>query len=198
MEQITLNSLISFAISAILIENIVLARFMGCTPFLAFSKNSENVWGMGASVTIVMGVASVITYCLYYYVLMPLDLLYLRTILFILVIALLVHLIEMILKKKFPSFYKRVRIQLPLITTNCAIFGICLINIQKNYSLLLSFLNSVFSGVGFTLVVWLFSLVHERIEENAEIPKPFKGYPIALIAAGLLTFGFMGFTGMRF
>lgn len=196
MEQINFGTILAFAINAILIENVVLSQFMGCCPFFGVSKKSDTALGMGMAVTFIMGLSSIVTYAIFQLVLVPLKLEYLETIAFILVIASLVQLVEMALKKLVPALYNALGIYLPLITTNCAVLGICLTNIQDGYNFLTSFLNSIFSALGFTLAIWIFSLVRTRIEESCDIPKAFQGFPIALITAALLSFGFLGFNGL--
>ena len=198
MTQINFGTILAFAINAILIENIILTQFMGIRPFFEASKKSEDALGMGMAVTVVMGISSVVTYGIYQLVLVPLNLEYLRIIAFILVIASLVQLVEMALKKVLPSLYSDFGIHLPLVTTNCAVLGVCLINIQDGYNLLTAFLNSIFTAIGFMLALWIFSLLRTRIEESCDIPKAFRGIPIALITAALLSFGFMGFNGISF
>jgi electron transport complex protein RnfA len=196
MEQVNFGTILAFAINAILIENVVLSQFMGCCPFFGVSKKSDTALGMGMAVTFIMGLSSIVTYAIFQLVLVPLKLEYLETIAFILVIASLVQLVEMALKKLVPALYNALGIYLPLITTNCAVLGICLTNIQDGYNFLTSFLNSIFSALGFTLAIWIFSLVRTRIEESCDIPKAFQGFPIALITAALLSFGFLGFNGL--
>ncbi len=196
MTEFNLGTILAFALNAILIENIVLSQFMGCCPFFGVSKKSDTALGMGMAVTFIIGLASVVTYGVYHLVLVPLKLEYLETIAFILVIAALVQLVEMALKKLVPALYNALGIYLPLITTNCAVLGVCLNNIQFGYDFLSAFLNSIFTALGFTLAIWIFSLMRTRLEESCEIPGAFKGFPIALISAALLTFGFMGFNGL--
>ncbi|MBQ7935462.1 MAG: RnfABCDGE type electron transport complex subunit A [Clostridia bacterium] len=196
MEEFNLGTILAFAISAILIENVVLSQFMGCCPFFGVSKKSDTALGMGMAVTFIMGLASIVTYAIYEWVLIPFNLEYLETIAFILVIATLVQLVEMALKKLVPALYNALGIYLPLITTNCAVLGVCLTNIQEEYNFLFSFLNSIFTALGFTLAIWIFSLIRTRMDETCDIPKAFQGFPIALITAALLSFGFMGFNGL--
>lgn len=196
MNVINFGTIFAFAINAILIENIVLTQFMGCCPFFGVSDKSRTALGMGMAVTFVMAISSVVTHGIQYLILVPLKLEYLQTISFVMVIAVFVQLAEMILRKFIPVLYKALGLYLPLITTNCAVLGICLNNVQDGYNFIVSFLNSVFTAIGFTLAIWIFSLVRTRIEETCEIPKAFRGLPIALIAAALLSFGFMGFNGM--
>lgn len=194
--EINFGTILAFAINAVLIENVVLSQFMGCCPFFGVSKKSDTALGMGMAVTFIIALASMVTYGIYHLVLVPLKLEYLETIAFILVIASLVQLVEMALKKMIPSLYNALGIYLPLITTNCAVLGVCLNNIQFEYDFLTSLLNGVFTSLGFTLAIWIFSLVRTRMEESSDIPKAFQGFPIALITAALLTFGFLGFNGL--
>ena len=196
MMEINFGTILAFAINAVLIENVVLSQFMGCCPFFGVSKKSDTALGMGMAVTFIIALASMVTYGIYHLVLVPLKLEYLETIAFILVIASLVQLVEMALKKMIPSLYNALGIYLPLITTNCAVLGVCLNNIQFEYDFLTSLLNGVFTSLGFTLAIWIFSLVRTRMEESSDIPKAFQGFPIALITAALLTFGFLGFNGL--
>ncbi len=196
MTVINFGTIFAVALNAILIENIVLTQLMGCCPFFGVSKKSETALGMGMAVTLIMAISSVVTHGIHHLILVPLNLEYLQTISFVLVIAALVQLAEMILKKFVPLLYKALGLYLPLITTNCAVLGVCLNNVQDEYSFFASFLNAVFTAIGFTLAIWIFSLVRTRIEESCDIPKAFQGLPIALIAAALLSFGFMGFNGM--
>jgi len=198
MAELNFGTIFAFAINAILIENIVLTQFMGCCPFFGVSKKSDTALGMGMAVTFIMGLSSIVTYCINQFILIPLHLEYLETIAFILVIAALVQLVEMALRKLVPALYDALGIYLPLITTNCAVLGVCLTNVQEEYNFLFSFLNSIFTALGFTLAIWIFSLVRTRIEETCDIPKAFQGFPIALITAALLSFGFMGFNGLSF
>ncbi len=196
MEQLNFGTILAFAINAILIENVVLSQFMGCCPFFGVSKKSDTALGMGMAVTFIMGLAAMVTYGVYQLVLVPLKLEYLETIAFILVIASLVQLVEMALKKLVPALYNALGIYLPLITTNCAVLGVCLNNIQFGYNFLSCLLNAIFTALGFTLAIWIFSLVRTRMEETCSIPKAFQGFPIALITAALLSFGFLGFNGL--
>ncbi len=196
MSSFDFGTILAFAINAILIENVVLSQFMGCCPFFGVSKKSDTALGMGMAVTFIMGLSSIVTYCIYEFILIPFHLEYLETIAFILVIATLVQLVEMVLKKMVPALYNALGIYLPLITTNCAVLGICLTNVQEGYDFITSFLNSIFTALGFMLAIWIFSLVRTRMEETCDIPKAFQGFPIALITAALLSFGFLGFNGL--
>ncbi len=198
MTPINFGTIFAFAINAILIENIVLTQFMGCCPFFGVSKKSDTALGMGMAVTFIMGLSSIVTYCIHQFVLVPLGLEYLQTIAFILVIAALVQLVEMALRKLVPALYNALGIYLPLITTNCAVLGVCITNMQEEYNFLFAFLNAIFTAIGFTLAIWIFSLLRTRMEETCDIPKAFQGFPIALITAALLAFGFMGFNGLSF
>jgi len=191
------STIIIFAINAILIENLCLVKFLGICPFLGVSKKTDTALGMGFSVTFIVTISSLVTWIVYHFVLMPLGLGYLRTIAFILIIAALVQFVEMALKKLIPALYSALGIYLPLITTNCAVLGVALTNITEEYTLLFSVMNGLFCSLGFTLAIWIFSCVRERIE-YCDVPKAFQGFPIALITAALLSFAFMGFSGMQF
>ena len=189
-------SLFSISLSAILAENFILVKFLGICPFMGVSKKSDTAIGMGVAVTFVMGLASAATWAVDHYLLAPLELGYMQTVAFILVIAALVQLVEMFLQKAMPALYQALGIYLPLITTNCAVLGVALLNIQNGYSFIESVVYGVMGGVGFTLAIVLFSSVRERLED-CDCPKCFKGFPIALIAAGLLALSFMGFSGFK-
>lgn len=195
--EVSLATIFVFAINAIFIENLCLVKFLGICPFLGVSKKTDTALGMGIAVTFIMTLSSLITWLIYHFVLVPAKIQYLDTIAFILVIAALVQFVEMALKKFLPALYSALGIYLPLITTNCAVLGIAITNITERYSLLFSILNGVFCAIGFTLAIWIFACVRERME-YCDIPKPFKGFPIALITAALLSFAFMGFSGMEF
>ena len=183
------------AITAMLVENFVLVKFMGICPFLGVSKKIETATGMGIAVTFVMVVASALTWVVNAYVI-P-DAPYLQTMAFILVIASLVQFAEMVVKKLLPSLYSALGIYLPLITTNCAVLGVTMINVQRNYSLGESMWYSFAAALGFMLAIVLFAGVRERLE-TAKIPKYLKGFPIALVSAGLLSIAFLGFQGLSF
>ena len=182
-------------IAALLSENYVLVKFLGICPFLGVSKRINAAVGMGMAVTFVMALASFICYFVYQ-LLILLDLSYMQTVAFILVIASIVQLVEMFLKKKIPALYKALGVYLPLITTNCAVLAVVLANAQKGYNLLLSVINGAASGLGFALAIVLFASLRERVDKS-DPPACFKGYPIALIAAGLMALAFMGFSGMK-
>ncbi len=193
----SISTIFVFAINAILIENLCLVKFLGICPFLGVSKKTDTALGMGFAVTFIMTISSLITWLVYHFILVPAKLEYLNTIAFILIIAALVQFVEMALKKLLPSLYSALGIYLPLITTNCAVLGIALTNITEEYTLLFSIFNGLFCALGFTLAIWIFACVRERVE-HCDIPKAFEGFPIALVTAALLSFGFMGFSGMQF
>jgi electron transport complex protein RnfA len=165
---------------------------MGLCPFIGVSKNSESAIGMGMAVTFVMGIASIMTYLVYTFVLVPLNLVYLQTLTFILVIAALVQFVEMIIQKNSPALYQALGIYLPLITTNCAVLGIAILNITEGYNLMQSFCAGTAGGIGFTLALILMSNIRERMELQP-VPKVFKGVPIAFISGGLMALAFMAF-----
>jgi Na+-translocating ferredoxin:NAD+ oxidoreductase subunit A len=185
-------SYIGILVTYIFISNFIFVQFMGLCPFIGVSKNSESAIGMGLAVTFVTGVSSVVCWCVYEGLLVPLQLQYLKTIAFILVIAALVQLVEMVLKKMSPALYKALGIYLPLITTNCAVLGIALINVDEAYNLLESFTAGVAAGLGFTMAIVLMSNVRERLDLKP-VRKVFQGVPIAFISAGLMALAFMAF-----
>ena len=182
-------------VSAILVNNFVLARFLGICAFLVVSKKTETALGMGMAVIFVMTLASIFTNLIYHLVLIPYGLEFLKIVSFILVIASLVQLVETVLRKVSPSLYHALGIYLPLITTNCAILGLALLNIIKHYDLIRSIVFGLGAGIGFTLALLIMSGIRERLE-FADIPKPLRGVPVALIVAGLLSMAFMGFSGL--
>ncbi len=184
-----------FMVSCILSHNFIFSRFLGCCPFLGVSNKVETAAGMGLAVTFVMGLASLFTWLVYNLVLVPLGLKYLDTICFILVIAGLVQLVEMFLKKSSPSLYKALGIYLPLITTNCAVLGVAVLNVSEGYNLFESVLNGIFGALGFLLAIVLMAGVRERLE-TSKVPKPMRGFSISLIIAGLMSIAFMGFSGL--
>ena len=190
-----LQSLLGILISAILTENFILVKFYGICPFMGVSKKIDTALGMGMAVTFVMALASAACWAVDCFILSPLNLGYMQTVAFILVIASIVQVVEMFLKKSVPALYKALGIFLPLITTNCAVLGVALVNVQENYDFLQSVVNGACGGLGFTLAIVLFASVRERVEK-ADCPAAFKGYPIALIAAGLIALAFMGFSGL--
>ncbi len=187
-------SLFSIALSAILAENFILVKFLGICPFMGVSKKADTALGMGIAVTFVMALASAATWVVNEYLLVPLSLGYMQTVVFILVIAALVQLVEMFLQKAVPALYQALGIYLPLITTNCAVLGVALLNIQNGYTFIESVVYGATGGIGFIVAILLFSSVRERLED-CDCPKAFRGFPIALIAAGLLALSFMGFSG---
>jgi len=192
----SLSAIFSLAIGAMLVNNFVLVKFLGICPFLGTSKRTDTAVSMGISVTFVMTAASMLTWFFNDLLLIPLELEYLQTIVFILVIAALVQLVEMVLRKLSPPLYSALGIYLPLITTNCAVLGVALLNIQNGYGFLESTLNGFMSGLGFFIALVLFSSIRERMS-FADCPKAFRGLPIALIAASLLAMAFMGFSGLK-
>ncbi len=192
----TWQGLITMSLGAILIENFVLVKFLGICPFLGVSKKMDTAMGMGMAVIFVMTAASAATWAVKEYLLDPLDIGYMRTVSFILVIAALVQLVEMFLQKAVPALYKALGIYLPLITTNCAVLGVAIINADEGYGFLESVLFAFLSGVGFTFALLLFATIRQRLE-FAEYPDAFEGFPIALVTAGLLAMCFMGFSGLK-
>lgn len=186
---------VAIIIGAIFVNNVVLSQFLGICPFLGVSSKVETSLGMGAAVTFVMALSSLVTWLIQYYVLVPLDIAYMQTIVFILVIAALVQMVEIILKKVSPSLYQALGIFLPLITTNCAVLGLAIIMIQKEYSLLEGVVFNVSTALGFALALVIFAGIRERIEFE-EVPAAFRGVPIALITTSILALAFMGFSGM--
>ena len=190
-----MKELIVILLSAMLVDNFVLSKFMGICPFLGVSKKLDSAVGMGAAVTFVMVCATLCTYLIYAFILVPMGLEYLKTIAFILIIALFVQIVEMILKKKVPSLYKSLGVYLPLITTNCAVLGVTILNVDNSYNLIQSVVNSAGAGLGFTLALIIFSGVRSRVN-TADVPETFKGIPSTLIAASIVSVSFMGFSGL--
>ena len=190
-----MNLLLLF-ISSIFVHNILLSRFLGCCPFMGVSSKSETARGMGAAVVFVIVLASLMTWLTYNFLLVPLGLEYLYTLSFILVIAALVQFVELALKKLNPVLYKSLGIFLPLITTNCAVLGVAVLNMNEGYTLAQSLINALGSSLGFLLAISLMAGIRERIETNAGIPESLKGLPMALITAGLMSIAFMGFNGI--
>ena len=182
-------------VSSILVNNFVLAKFLGCCPFLGVSKKVDTALGMGMAVTFVMAVASLATYLVQKYLLDPFGLGYMQTIAFILVIAVLVQIIEMVIKRISPPLYQALGVYLPLITTNCAVLGVTVLNIQSDYSLIEAVVSGAGGGLGFMLAIVLFAGIRERLE-TADMPAWFSGFPGALITAGLMAMAFLGFNGM--
>ena len=190
-----LTSLFTISLGAILVNNFIFSQFLGICPFMGVSKKMDTALGMGFAVIFVMGVASAVTWAVNEFFLVPFDLVYMQTIAFILVIASLVQFIEMFLQKTIPSLYQALGIYLPLITTNCAVLGVALLNIQTSYGFIESLVYGITGGIGFLIAIVLFASVRVRIE-GCDCPKSFAGYPIALLAAGLLSLAFMGFQGL--
>ncbi|HXV20646.1 MAG TPA: electron transport complex subunit RsxA [Desulfuromonadales bacterium] len=187
--------LLLILVGAVFVNNFVLARFLGICPFLGVSKKVETALGMGMAVIFVMTVASVVTWFIQYFVLIPFGIEYLQTIAFILVIASLVQMVEMIVQKASPVLYQSLGIYLPLITTNCAVLGVAVLNIQKGYSFLETVIFALGASIGFTLAMVLFAGLRERLD-LCPVPKSFRGTAIALVTAGLLSLAFMGFAGL--
>lgn len=196
--------LLSIALGAILVNNFVFAQFLGICPFMGVSKKTDTALGMGLAVTFVMGIASVVTWLVNTYLLVnpalfpdpSKNLAFMQTVVYILVIASLVQFVEMFLQKAVPALYQALGIYLPLITTNCAVLGVALQNTQYDYGFIASLVYGITGGLGFLLAIFLFASIRERME-FAECPKAFEGFPIALVAAGLLALSFMGFSGLH-
>ena len=193
MDQI--YQLLAITLGAILANNFIFSQFLGICPFLGVSKKVDTAVGMGFAVTFVMGLASAITWAVNKFILVPLDLEYMQTVAFILVIASLVQFIEMFLQKSMPSLYTALGVYLPLITTNCAVLGVALLNIQEGYNFIESVVYGITGGIGFLVAIVLFASIRERLV-FAEYPKSFEGFPIALVTAGLMALAFMGFSGL--
>ena len=189
------TQILGILIAALLSQNFILVKFYGICPFMGVSKKIDTALGMGVAVTFVMALASAACWAVDVFMLQPLNLGYMQTVSFILVIASLVQVVEMFLKKFVPALYKALGVFLPLITTNCAVLGVVLVNVQEGYNFLFSVLNGAAGGLGFTLAIVLFASVRERVDK-ADCPDCFKGYPLALITAGLLALAFMGFSGL--
>ena len=190
-----MQAILGIILSAILSENFILVKFYGICPFMGVSKKIDTALGMGMAVTFVMAIASAACYAVNV-LLVKLSLDYMQTVAFILVIAAIVQVVEMFLKKSVPALYRALGVYLPLITTNCAVLGVVLVNVQKGYNFLLSVVNGAAGGLGFTVAIVLFASVRER-GNRADCPACFKGFPIALISAGLMALAFMGFSGLK-
>jgi electron transport complex protein RnfA len=190
------TKLLEITLGAILINNFIFSQFLGICPFMGVSKKMDTAAGMGMAVIFVMGLASAICWVINTFILMPLELGYLQTLAYILVIAALVQFVEMFLKKGMPSLYSALGIYLPLITTNCAVLGVVLLNTQNNYNFIESLVYGVTGGIGFLIAIVLFASIREKLR-FAEYPKAFEGFPIALVTAALLALAFMGFSGMK-
>ena len=194
MDQIF--ELLAITLGAILANNFIFSQFLGICPFLGVSKKVDTAIGMGLAVTFVMGLASAVCFLVNNLILIPLDLGYMQTVAFILVIASLVQFIEMFLQKAMPSLYTALGVYLPLITTNCAVLGVVLLNVQSNYNFISSVVYGVTGGIGFMVAIVLFASIRERLV-FADYPKSFEGFPIALVTAGLMALAFMGFSGLK-
>ena len=192
-----MTQVLSIALGAILINNFIFSQFLGCCPFFGVSKKIDTAIGMGMAVTFVMGLASIVTWLIQTFVLDPLGLGFMQTVAFILVIATLVQFVEMFMMKSMPSLYQALGVFLPLITTNCAVLGVALQNIQNGYNFIESVVYGITGGLGFTLAIVLFASIRERLAASAKTPKCFEGIPIALISASLLCMAFLGFRGMK-
>ena len=190
-----MTAMLLIIVTTALINNVVLSQFLGLCAFLGVSKQVKTAAGMGGAVIFVMTLANTVTSLIYYYVLVPLEIEYLNTIAFILIIAGLVQFVEMFLKKKVPSLYKALGVYLPLITTNCAVLGIAISSMKDMLSVGMSILNGFFSAVGFAVAITILASIREKMERN-NIPKAFQGGPIILIAAGLMALAFQGFSGL--
>ena len=188
-----MEAILGIIIAALLSENFILVKFYGICPFMGVSKKIDTALGMGMAVTFVMALASAACYAVN--LLLGLNLQYMQTVAFILVIATLVQVVEMFLKKFVPALYRALGVFLPLITTNCAVLGVVLVNVQEGYDFLTSVINGAAGGLGFTIAIVLFASIRERVDK-ADCPEAFKGYPITLISAGLLALAFMGFSGL--
>ena len=191
-----MNSDFAILFSGLFTANVILSQFLGICSFLGVSKNLRNASGMSAAVAFVLVLASTISWCIYHLLLIPFHLEHLKTIVFILAIAALVQLVEMFLKKNIPGLYHNMGVFLPLITTNCAILGVALLNVQNNYDLWQSILNSIGTALGYTMALVLFSCIRERLEES-DLPNAMKNLPIALITASCMSIAIMGFAGMH-
>ena len=189
-------TLLVIIVSSVFVNNFVLSRFLGICPFLGVSKKIETALGMGMAVTFVMTLASAFSYMVYNWILVPTQKEYLYTIAFILVIASLVQFVEMVIQKVSPSLYSALGVYLPLITTNCAVLGVAVINMQSKYTLLESVVSGFSAAIGFTMGIVLFAGIRERTQHN-KILKAFEGFPIALVTAGLMALAFMGFSGLK-
>ena len=191
-----LTDILSLAIAAILVNNYILVQFLGCCSFFGVSKKTDTAVGMGMAVIFVMALASAVSWAVQYFILEPLNLQYMQTIAFILVIATLVPFVEMFMMKSMPALYSALGIFLPLITTNCAVLGAAITNIDNQYSFIGAVVYGVAAGIGYTLAIVLFASIRERLDLTSDCPKCFEGFPIALISAALLAMSFMGFSGL--
>lgn len=189
------KELLVILISSSLVNNVVLSQFLGLCPFLGVSRKTNTATGMGVAVIFVITLASAVAGLIYQYILVPLDITYLQTIVFILVIAALVQFVEMFLKKFIPSLYQSLGVYLPLITTNCAVLGVALTNVQKNYGIVTGIVNGFATAVGFTVSIVILAGIREKMRHN-DIPESFQGMPIVLVTAGLMAIAFCGFSGL--
>lgn len=190
-----MKTLLLIAVGSAIVNNVVLSQFLGICPFLGVSKKTETAAGMGGAVIFVITIASFVTSLIYKFILTPTDTQYLQTIVFILVIAALVQFVEMFLKKSMPALYQSLGVYLPLITTNCAVLGVALTNVTKEYSILEGVVNGFATAIGFFIAICIMAGIREKIEYN-DIPKPFQGTAIVLVTACLMSIAFMGFSGM--
>ena len=190
-----MKELLIIAIGSAIVNNVVLSQFLGICPFLGVSKKVETASGMGGAVIFVITIASFITSLIYKFILVPFNISYLQTIVFILVIAALVQFVEMFLKKAMPSLYNALGVYLPLITTNCAVLGVALTNVQKDYGILTGVVNGIGTSIGFAIAIIIMAGIREKIEYN-DVPEAFKGTPIVLITAALMSIAFFGFSGL--
>ena len=191
-----MKELLLIAIGSALVNNVVLSQFLGLCPFLGVSKKMDTAAGMGGAVIFVITISSFVTALIYKFLLLPLNVTYLQTIVFILVIAALVQFVEMFLKKSSPSLYNALGVYLPLITTNCAVLGVALINVQKSYGIVESVVNGLATAVGFTIAIVLMAGIREKTEYN-DVPESFKGSPIVLLTACLMAIAFFGFSSLK-
>lgn len=191
----TVKELLIILVSSSLVSNVVLSQFLGLCPFLGVSKKTETAAGMGAAVIFVITLASAVAGLMYQFLLVPLGIEYLQTICFILVIAALVQFVEMFLRKAMPALYESLGVYLPLITTNCAVLGVALTNVQKNYGVFTGIVNGFATAVGFTVSIVILAGIREKIQYN-DVPEAFKGMPIVLVTAGLMAIAFCGFSGI--
>ena len=190
-----MKELLIIAIGSAIVNNVVLSQFLGICPFLGVSKKVETASGMGGAVIFVISIASLVTSIIYKFILVPTHVEYLQTIVFILVIAALVQFVEMFLKKAMPSLYNALGVYLPLITTNCAVLGVALTNVQKDYGILAGVINGIGTSIGFAIAIVIMAGIREKIEYN-DVPESFKGTPIVLITAALMSIAFFGFSGL--
>ena len=193
----SVKDMLLLLISSSIVSNIVLSQFMGLCPFLGVSRKIKTAGGMGTAVIFVITLASAVAGVIYKFILQPLHIEYLETIVFILVIAALVQFVEMFLKKNIPTLYTALGVYLPLITTNCAVLGVALLNTQNEYNFIESVVYGITGGLGFLLAIFLFAAIREQLEVSSDNPKAFDGFPIALVTAGLIALAFMGFSGLK-